>query len=230
MRVLGISIWMYFIWIFIVGLLLYFYTVNGSSFEAFQNSGSSASFTLGNGSPDQTIQTNGVTGRYIRILASPTQGDGFSNLRQVMALDANGNNFALGKPVYTTSVNANFKPGSVVTDGNVVPGDATNTWQPATSNVNTEFLEIDLGSARYISSIRIIGRADCCNEVNGNDRMKGLRIQINAGSDSAAALAAYRIRYLPSSKLDIDTSKVLEYNPSGGSGSAMWRPVTGSKR
>ena len=228
MRVLGISIWMYFIWIFIVGLLLYFYTVNGSSFEAFQNSGSSASFTLGNGSPDQTIQTNGVTGRYIRILASPTQGDGFSNLRQVMALDANGNNFALGKPVYTTSVNANFKPGSVVTDGNVVPGDATNTWQPATSNVNTEFLEIDLGSARYISSIRIIGRADCCNEVNGNDRMKGLRIQINAGSDSAAALAAYRIRYLPSSKLDIDTSKVLEYNPSGGSGSAMWRPVTGS--
>ena len=35
MRVLGISVWIYFIWIFIVGVLLFFYTVHGTLFEEF---------------------------------------------------------------------------------------------------------------------------------------------------------------------------------------------------
>lgn len=226
MRVLGISIWMYFIWIFIVGILLYFYTVNGTSFEAFQNS--DTTFMLKNGSPDQTIFTNGVTGRYIRILSSRSQGDGYINLRQVMALDANGNNFALGKPVYTTSVYPGSKPGSVVTDGSDAVGSETNTWRSATdSNIKVEFLEIDLGAPQYISSLRIMGRADCCNDTKGNDRMKGLRIQVNADSDSVDAKASYKIKYLPTSKLSIDTSKVLEYN-TGGSGSETWKPLTSS--
>jgi hypothetical protein len=35
MRVLGISVWIYFIWTFIVGVLLFFYTVHGTLFEGF---------------------------------------------------------------------------------------------------------------------------------------------------------------------------------------------------
>lgn len=137
-----------------------------------------------------------TSGRYIAILPSLKSGDGWINLRQVNVYDSNGINISLKKLVRTTSVcnrcadgSAIFQPGSIVVDGNTsimttstTQGTIktfTNVWQPATGNKTAEALEIDLGTSSVISYMQIIGRSDCCNSTFGNDRMNGLRIQIN---------------------------------------------------
>jgi hypothetical protein len=144
--------------------------------------------------PRITIPPN-TSGRYIAILPSKTSGDGWINLRQVKVFDSKGNNLSAKKLVRTTSVcntcvdSGSFQPGSIVVDDNTNTTTAftmqgttknfTNVWQPATGNRTAEALEIDLGTTSVISYIEIIGRSDCCNSAFGNDRMKGLRIQIN---------------------------------------------------
>ena len=47
-HVLGISVWIHFIWIFVLGVLLFFHLVHGTVFEGYQVGG--ASSTGGGGS------------------------------------------------------------------------------------------------------------------------------------------------------------------------------------
>jgi len=152
-------------------------------------------YTLPAGTPSQNLTIPSVSGRYIAILPSLTSGDGWINLRQVVVRDSTGANIALGKLVRTTSLcdsacnagGAPFQPGSVVVDGSLVAGNATNTWEPKTGGRAVEALEIDLGAPMTITAITIMGRSDCCNSTAGNDRMLGLRVQINTVSKFTAS-------------------------------------------
>lgn len=140
-----------------MGILLYFYISDKRGFsEGFQAAGQ---FTLPTDSPDQQITTYGTSGRYIRVRPSLTSGDGYLNIREIIVLDANNTNLALGMPVYATSTFPTFKPASSVVDGNTTQGSDINYWMSGLNNT-TEFIEIDLGTSQNISSIRIIGASN----------------------------------------------------------------------
>ena len=128
---------------------------------------------------DQSINTDNYTGRYIRIKPSLNDGDGFMYLSQVMVYNLLGINIALGKPTYATSTLEGSSPPSSVVDGTTELLNSTKIWHSASSNRNYEFLEIDLGSSQPISSIRILGRGDCGNDIGCNERMLNLRVEIN---------------------------------------------------
>lgn len=153
---------------------------------------------LGNVTYETVVPIPNISGRYVAILppSSLTSGDGYLSLRQVSVFDSTGTNLSVNKPVRTTSTcnrcgegTGIFQPGSIAVDGNVnstssytTQGNVatfSNIWQSATSNRTAEAFEIDLGTTKVISSIKIVGRSDCCNSTFGNDRMKGVRIHID---------------------------------------------------
>jgi len=150
-------------------------------------------YVLPTGAVDQTVQTNGYKGRYVRLRPSLISGDGWVQVSQVVVKDAAGTNIARGKPVFTTSVRCEgggcFQQGSVTVDGVLTPRSGANVWQPMTGNRTTEYMEVDLGSEVAISSIQVQGRPDCCNGIHGNDRMTGMRIEINQTARAADTTA-----------------------------------------
>ena len=150
-------------------------------------------YSLPTGAVDQTVQTNGYTGRYVRLRPSLVSGDGFVQVSQVVIKDATGTNIARGKPVFTTSVYCDrgscFQQGSATVDGVLTPRAGSGSWQPMTGNRTTEYMEVDLGSVVAISSIQVQGRPDCCNGIHGNDRMTGMRIEINQTARAADTAA-----------------------------------------
>jgi hypothetical protein len=150
-------------------------------------------YILPTGAVDQTIQTKGYNGRYVRLRPSLVSGDGFVQVSQVVIKDASGTNIARGKPVFTTSVYCNggscFQQGSATVDGVLTPRAGSGAWQPMTGNRTTEYMEVDLGSVVAISSIQVQGRPDCCNGIHGNDRMTGMRIEINQTARAADTAA-----------------------------------------
>ena len=114
----------------------------------------------------------GYTGRYVRLMPS-LMGDKTMNISQVIIKDKLGNNIGMKPGVLITSSSTN--PGALP-DSSVVNGKLTvNSWNNIWHSLNdpNEFLLIDLGSEQYMATIRILGRADCCN------RLAGLRIQIS---------------------------------------------------
>jgi hypothetical protein len=76
-----------------------------------------------------------------------------------------------------------------------------NVWHSGIKNNNTEFAEIDLGGTFAISSIRILGRSDCCLAGSGTDRNSEMRIEINAdtGEPQKASYAAQIAKVLQAS-------------------------------
>jgi hypothetical protein len=114
----------------------------------------------------------GYVGRYVRLMASRT-GDKYMNISQVIIKGSDGSNLGIkpGVVVTSSSTNPGALPPSSVVDGRLTVRPSTNIWH-SLDNPN-EFLLIDLGSEQYLSSIRILGRAD------SNNRLIGLRIQIS---------------------------------------------------
>jgi hypothetical protein len=129
---------------------------------------------------DQTIPVNEYSARYVRIRPSTSVADGFIHLSQIMVLDGFGNNMAVGTNVYASSTMAAAKPASVVTDGTTTTRTGANSWNAATANRATEFIEVDLGAVQTISAVRLIGRSDCpTSYVKCADRMMNLRVQMS---------------------------------------------------
>ena len=134
-------------------------------------------YTVLGGTLDESVQTGGYKGRYIRLRPSLISGDGTLNFSQFMVYDMNGSNIALGK-----TATANTTPGwspqpNIVLDGTTTPrgwGGATGGVWHSEGGRNVAYWQIDLGSEKEIQSVRILGRSDCCL-----DRMMGIRIQIS---------------------------------------------------
>jgi hypothetical protein len=115
-------------------------------------------FTIKSGAitSDNTTQTSGYTGRYIRIMPAVNTGDGYLPVSQIIVYDSKNINIALDKPAYATSTLVGILPVSCVTDGSTFIRFWPNLHCTLTPNRNTEFIEIDLGASYAISSIRII--------------------------------------------------------------------------
>jgi len=104
-----------------------------------------------------------------------------------------GVNISLGKPVFASSSLQGSSPPSIVVDGTPFIRGSTNIWHSGTTDRDGEFIEIDLGSSQPITSIRILGRSDCGNDVVCNQRMANLRLEINdwTSDEAKSAYAAY---------------------------------------
>jgi hypothetical protein len=135
-------------------------------------------FILPNGNKDQTISIN-LVGRYVRYRPSTNLGDGWINPSQIIVSDINGNNLALNKLTYTTSIYPGSKFGSYVVDGSTTIRNFS--WAPETGG-RLDFIEIDLGSNNYISNIRVLQNTSCCDpgDPSGyySDRTTNSRIEI----------------------------------------------------
>lgn len=128
--------------------------------------------TLETNEVDQTVHFN-TSGRYVKIYAAETEGDGYINISQVVVNNTTGTNIALNSAVTATSTYANAKPATSLIDGNLTPGSWPNMWHNNSTNRATDYVQIDLGSVQMVSTIRIIGRSD-----SSPDRMTGLRIRL----------------------------------------------------
>ena len=146
-------------------------------------------YILPTNASDQTIVTNGMTGRYVRVRPSTKKGDGYINISQIIVNDMTGVNISKSKNIYATSSAAATQPPSIVVDGSIAPRNFPDLWQSKTNNRNTEFIEIDLGSTHAISSIEILGRADCTFAAWCEDRMAELRVEINDQTTADAAVS-----------------------------------------
>ena len=146
-------------------------------------------YILPTNASDQTIVTNGMTGRYVRVRPSTKKGDGYINISQIIVNDMTGVNISKSKNIYATSSAAATQPPSIVVDGSIAPRNFPDLWQSKTNNRNTEFIEIDLGSTHAISSIEILGRADCTFAAWCEDRMAELRVEINDQTTADAAMS-----------------------------------------
>lgn len=133
--------------------------------------------TLPKGTVDQSVVFN-IFGRYVRVLASLTNGDAWFGMSQLMVYDANGTNIARSKSVTASSVYPGVLQASSVVDGTATPRTWPNVWH-TNGGGNTEFFQVDLGSVQMITSVRIINRSDCCTSTLGPfDRITGMRIVI----------------------------------------------------
>ena len=136
-------------------------------------------YVLPTNANDQTIVTNGATGRYVRVRPSAKRGDGYINISQIIVNDMNGENISKSKRVYASSSSATTQSPSIVVDGSITARNFPDLWQSKTNNRDAEFIEIDLGSSQAISSIEILGRADCTFASWCEDRMAELRVELN---------------------------------------------------
>lgn len=159
---------------------------------AIGNDPTNGKFIIPAGNNDQTIQTNGYFGRFIRIRPSLNLGDGYLELSQVIVKDPSGNNIALNKPVYTTSkyTPTNTLSGDKIVDGTLTSRTWPNVWHAMTPNRTTEFFEIDLQTVSSISSIQILFR-----DYQGVDagRIKETRVEINTTSSISYEKEVYYI-------------------------------------
>jgi hypothetical protein len=146
------------------------------------NDPANGKYVASSNSLDQTIPVE-YSARYVRIRPSTAGGDGFITLSQIVVTDDFGNNLAKEANVYATSAKAAAKSAPVVVDGNTTSRTAANSWNAATSNRATEFIEVDLGSVQAISSIRLLGPSDCPpNNPKCADRMMNLRIEMSTST------------------------------------------------
>jgi hypothetical protein len=138
-------------------------------------------FVLPGDNFDQTIQTNGYSGRYIRVRPPQSTGDGYLNLSQIIVKNAAGTNIALNKPVYVTTSHPSGASGSILVDGNTTKRFWPNIWHSDKGD-RSDFVEIDLGSSMAISSVQIIARDEFPN------RVRNIRIEINTTTNIVPTL------------------------------------------
>ena len=112
-----------------------------------------------------SLPMNGV-GRYVYVTKGvPGVANGATStaqtlsLPEVEALDANGANLALGKPVVASHALATGTPSNLV-DG---VASSTGTWA-SVANVATGamWFRIDLGEEKSVASVKVHNRVDCC--------------------------------------------------------------------
>jgi hypothetical protein len=112
-------------------------------------------------SDDQVVVMPRVFARYVRVRPG-LNSDGYVNLTQVMVMNASMTNLASGKPVYATSSYSGHAAASIVTDNKTLtPQSGVKTFATngdGSPGKMSEYLEIDLGQAYPIHSIRYIGR------------------------------------------------------------------------
>ena len=140
---------------------------------------------------DQTIEINDYSCQYIRIRPSMAQGDGFIHFSQIMIYDIGGTLISPSALIFANSTLSTVKKPQILLDGTTTPRTIPNIWHSASNNRNTEYVEINLMVPQTVSSIRIIGRADCPpNYVNCKQRMFFLRVELNS-STTADAMTYY---------------------------------------
>ena len=133
---------------------------------------------------DQTIIFN-VSAQYVRVYPSPTDGDGFFALSQVIVNDATGTNIAKGMPVITISNYSGVAAASVVVDGTLTPRKWPDVWNNNNTGRDADYWEVDLGSVQLITTVRIITRSDM-TPAAWPDRNKGLRVRALQTRNEAA--------------------------------------------
>jgi hypothetical protein len=125
---------------------------------------------------DQTVVFN-IYGRYVRVYASPTVGDGYFALSQVVVTNVAGTNVAQGKTAIATSTYSGYAPPSVAVDGTLTPRTGLTMWDNNNTGRATDYWQVDLGSLEMITAVRVITRSDM--PVGGSlDRNKGLRVVV----------------------------------------------------
>jgi hypothetical protein len=142
---------------------------------------------------DQTLLFN-IYGRYVRIYAAATRGDGFFSLSQVIVKDATGTNIALQKPATATSTQTG-PTASIVVDGTTTIRSGQDVWKNNSTARATDYWQVDLGSSQMVSTVRVITRGDV---VTTSDRNTGLRVVVlDSLTDTPTASGACAARPAP---------------------------------
>ena len=129
---------------------------------------------------DQTVIFN-IYGRYVRVYASATEGDGIFSLSQVVVNNAAGTNIALGKTTRAISTNPSSKVTSTAIDGNLTLRPRSAIWYNNNVGRETEYWQVDLGSLQMITTVRIISAAPTgivSSGSGGSIRNNGLRVVV----------------------------------------------------
>ncbi len=129
---------------------------------------------------DQTVIFN-IYGRYVRVYASATEGDGIFSLSQVVVTNAAGTNIALGKTTRATSTNPSSKVTSTAIDGNLTLRPRSAIWYNNNVGRETEYWQVDLGSLQMITTVRIISAAPTGSVSSGSSgsiKNNGLRVVV----------------------------------------------------
>jgi len=159
---------------------------------AYDSGTNDLTFTLPNKNSVQTVVVNAIR-RYIRIGVSKTTPDKYAGLDQVVVLDNNGNNAALGKKCTATGkYDAYTLPNEKVIDGTTTGRKYPDVWY-SSSNMS-DYWELDLGVPTKIASIIIYSPTD-----NLNDRIIGMPITVSVNPGGVA--------YSDWDRLGIDPSK-----------------------
>ncbi len=112
------------------------------------------------GFPSEIVLPEETPARFMRIWM---QGHGILSLAEVQAIEHHSSrNIAQGKPAKQVNISHNGFPSRAV-DGNTsgIYWDRTVTHTRPTQN---PWWEVDLGSTRFLSKVRIYNRTDCCSE------------------------------------------------------------------
>jgi hypothetical protein len=149
--------------------------------------------TLPNSNLTQTVQIN-KRGRFVRVRGSLTSGDGWLQISYLRVNDKNGNNISAGKTAYATSKRITWDSQTAATNP-IIGVEGPRNWQGLDGNVpnplnffhakaanttadDSAYWQVDLGSEQDISTIVYHARNDCCGAGSGNDRIKGVRIEV----------------------------------------------------
>jgi hypothetical protein len=136
---------------------------------------------------NQVVVVPRVFARYVRVRPG-LQSDGYINMTQLMVLNASMTNLASGKPVYVTSSLGGYGDKSMITDNKTLkPKSGYSCWHTnpdSSPGKMSEYLEIDLGQAYAIHSIRYIGRlkADYASYSNAVNERNRPRIELSSYS------------------------------------------------
>lgn len=152
---------------------------------------------------DFTIQTNNTYAQYVRIKPSQSKGDGTLNLSQIIVKDSGGVNISSTATPSATSSYRDSATRRTVQPSKMIDGTTTvqdwgpGIWQLANAD-RDEYIQLDFGRRVQISSVRILGRRDCCCGTSSvKDRCSQIRIYLE---DPAPPLPP--IYSIPSDKPD----------------------------
>jgi hypothetical protein len=138
-----------------------------------------------------------VQARYVRMRPSQT-GDGYLRISQIAVYDSTGKNLALKRPVYSSvGTVTGFGPPNLIVDGTYASRSGTeNVWSGGT-NLQTTYIDIDLGQTFLISHVVFYGQLDIATPAND----QGMRIELLTSNTSTAT---------PQKQLLLGTSNRIE--------------------
>ena len=124
--------------------------------------------------PTRNVQSTAtVQGRFIRIRPSQT-GDGFLRISQIAVFDATGENLAADRPVFATNTVPGSGSPNLIVDGTMgVRSGVATTWSGG-NNIQSTYIDIDLGKNYFISSVQYFGMLDTPSPASD----QGIRIQV----------------------------------------------------